>query len=90
MIGLSEFIGCGGQDPDVLQVAVIGATVLKGRPVTAAVRSLAGDFAAAFFADDMAEVMRCLALLELAPDDILPPDDAELARVMAAGEGAAE
>jgi len=34
--------------------------------------------------------MRCLALLELAPDDILPPDDAELARVMAAGEGAAE
>lgn len=95
MIGVTEHLGSSPRpeapfSADALRLAVLGAWRMKGRKVTPAVRTLARDFAQRAVSRwaDAAVTVAMLGRLRLEPDDVLPPDDAQLAEVMRLGREA--
>ncbi|HTO02791.1 MAG TPA: hypothetical protein VL069_03775 [Opitutus sp.] len=91
MIGLSDIFGTGPdeQQGHSLYLCALGATARKGRLITPAIRQLAKALAETWDAGaDSVKVISILNALHLAPDDVLPPDDSDLAEVLELGRHA--
>jgi hypothetical protein len=89
MIYLSELTGGTPAEADVIELAVRGAVFLKGRTITPSVARLARECGRAWARSKPQELAALFIRLGLAPDDVLPRDDVQLARVIEAGRRAA-
>lgn len=90
MISLFDSIGMNAADDgDSLRIAALGAVVRKGLPVTDKVRALAAQLGQVWRrGGDPVQVLGILYRLGLTPDEILPPDDDDLAEVTELGRQA--